>query len=147
METITYATFILGIILGSGMLFAVIYNYIQKQIIPVGALVLTAFGTLLLGLSIWQSARITMGPEGNFSAEFERFKQEIVEEVDRKDAELKEEVRAEVKENLVLNERTLNKLDQKIMLVANEANLQPQTIDEIKNLRLRNLEYIVLPTD
>ncbi len=135
MEAITYATFILGIILGSGMLFAVIYNYLKKQIIPVGALVLTAFGTLLLGLSIWQSARITMGPDGNFSAEFERFKQEISEEVDKKNEIAKMEVREEVQAELTETRAVMN---EKITMLATEIELDPQIIDEIKALKVKD---------
>lgn len=81
MNTVTLVTFILGMILGTSMITVSTYVYYRKQVFPIGAIVMTVFGTLLLGLSIWQSAKIQVGADGNISASFEKFKQEVKEEV------------------------------------------------------------------
>jgi hypothetical protein len=77
METLATVTFILGMILGSTMLGVATYVYYKRQVFPVGAIIMTVFGTLLLGLSIWQSAKIQIGADGNVTATFEKLKKEI----------------------------------------------------------------------
>jgi len=65
-------TFIVGIILGPVLLIATVYVYIKHRRFGLGGVVLTVFGTILIGLSIWQSVELTIGPKGDFSAKFKQ---------------------------------------------------------------------------
>ncbi len=72
MDNLTMATIILGLIIGSVMLIATTFVYVRHQTFSLGGSILTAFGTLLLGLSIWQSVEFTVGPDGGISASFKK---------------------------------------------------------------------------
>lgn len=69
---ITIVTLILGLILGTVLLSAAVYVYIKHQVFALGGSVLTVFGTILLGLSIWQSVELTIRPEGGITAKFKQ---------------------------------------------------------------------------
>lgn len=85
-------------IFGSLMLSVATYIYFKRQIFPLGAIIMVVFGTLLLGLSIWQSAKIQVGANGNVIASFEKVEKQIrdkSQEVDQKIDNLKKAINAD----------------------------------------------------
>lgn len=96
METLTVITFILGMIFGSLMLGVATFIYFKRQIFPFGAIIMVVFGTLLLGLSIWQSAKIQVDADGNVTASFEKMEKQMREksqEVDQKIDDIKKAIK------------------------------------------------------
>lgn len=96
-------------ILGSAMIIVATFVYWKKQIFPVGAIVMTVFGTLLLGLSIWQSAKIQVGADGNLTASFEKLRQEVKAEVKQSNQAVTEKIE-DLKATVSTDSSTLNKL-------------------------------------
>lgn len=109
MDTLSLITFVLGMILGSAMIIVATFVYWKKQIFPVGAIVMTVFGTLLLGLSIWQSAKIQVGADGNLTASFEKLRQEVKAEVKQSNQAVTEKIE-DLKATVSTDSSTLNKL-------------------------------------
>ena len=61
MDQVKLAAEIAGIALGCAMLVVSFIVYLRKQVFGVGGSVLTTFGFLLLGLSIWSSVELSVG--------------------------------------------------------------------------------------
>lgn len=78
--TIETIALILGLILGPAMLLMVSIAFLLGHAFGLGGATLTLVGALLMGLSIWRSVRIRVSP-GAVEASFERFKEEVREEV------------------------------------------------------------------
>ncbi len=74
MQNITIA---LGMIFGSAMLSAVVWNYVQRQTFGSGGIVMIPFGVLLIGLALWRTAAISVSPEGGIKVELEQVKAEV----------------------------------------------------------------------
>ena len=66
------ATLITGIIIGAICLLAAVHNHIRYQNFGLGGVVLVAFGSMLLGLSIWKSIEISIDTKGNITAKYQR---------------------------------------------------------------------------
>jgi Skp family chaperone for outer membrane proteins len=66
----TLIALILGLIIGTMMIFASVYVFLKYRIFSLGGSVLTVLGAVLLGMSIWQSIEVSVGPEGGFTAKF-----------------------------------------------------------------------------
>jgi len=79
--TIEPIALIMGLVLGSAMLLIVSIAFLLGHAFGLGGTTLTLVGALLMGLSIWRSVRIRVSPAGGFEASFERFKEEVREEV------------------------------------------------------------------
>lgn len=92
MNILALLTFILGMILGSTMIVVATYVYWKRQVFPIGAIVMTVFGTLLLGLSIWQSVKVQIGADGSLTTSFEKLKQEVKEEVKQSNQSVSEKI-------------------------------------------------------
>lgn len=73
-------TLILGLLLGSIMLCTVLYVYIKRQIFGMGGSVLTTFGVLLLGLSLWKSVEVSVTSDGGIQAKFEALEKVVKKE-------------------------------------------------------------------
>ena len=59
-QAIVYIALITGNLFGALMLGAVTFVYVKRQHFGLGSSVLTVFGTLLVGISVWQTAEITI---------------------------------------------------------------------------------------
>ena len=76
-NTILFMTLILGLILGTIMLCVVLFVYVKKQTFGFGGSILTTFGVLLLGLSLWKSVEVSVTPDGGIQAKFQALEQRI----------------------------------------------------------------------
>ena len=52
---------LVGLIVGSAVLGSVCYVWVRQQVFGMGGTVLSAFGTVLIGLSVWSNIQITIG--------------------------------------------------------------------------------------
>lgn len=68
---IIQTTLIMGIIIGAICLLAAVHNYTRYQYFGLGGVVLVAFGSMLLGLSIWQSVELSIDAKGNITAKYQ----------------------------------------------------------------------------
>ena len=68
---VTNMVIIAGLILGSLAIISVCWVWVSKQVMGTGGGVLSFFGVMLVGLSIWSRASVEVSPEG-VRAEFER---------------------------------------------------------------------------
>jgi len=71
---INEVTLVMGIVIGSICVLSAVHNHVRFQSFGLGGVVLTAFGTLLLGLSIWQSVELSIDAKGNFTAAYKQYK-------------------------------------------------------------------------
>lgn len=92
--------FIVGLILGSLAMLSVCWVWVRKQVFGPGGGVLSFFGVLLAGLSLWSRASVELTPDG-FRAEFERLQQEI-NQVVRKSEQISQEVAAVAEVNQLI---------------------------------------------
>jgi hypothetical protein len=77
--------FYVGIILGSTLLLCSVYVFVKRQIFGLAGIVLIAFGSFLVGLSIWTSFEFSLNKDGSVTA---KYSQEIKEDLGAKTAEL-----------------------------------------------------------
>ena len=77
---VVYVALITGNLIGLFMIGAVILVYVKHRKFGFGGSVLTIFATLLIGLSIWQTAEITISPQGGLEAKIESKIKTIIEE-------------------------------------------------------------------
>ncbi len=106
---------VVGLILGAVLVLAAVVVGIKKQGFAYGEILITAFGVVLVGLSLWSRVSLELG---QFRAEFESLK-EGVQEV----AEAAAVVSAEV---IKLDKAATTQRDQVAILVR---SLKPQTLD------------------
>lgn len=64
MENIPVAAVILGMILGTLMIGAVMWTWLRTKVFGVGGAMFTIFGVLLIGLSLWTTVRIKVSADG-----------------------------------------------------------------------------------
>lgn len=64
------AAIITGMVIGSLTLLTVLIVYLRTQKFALGGSVLTVFGTILLGLSIWVNIEVSIGKNGVIEARF-----------------------------------------------------------------------------
>lgn len=61
---------ITGLILGSAMIVVMLLVYFKTHKFAFGGAVLTVFGTILIGLSIWANIEVSIGVDGGLEARF-----------------------------------------------------------------------------
>ena len=74
---ILFIALILGIVFGSLMLCCLLFVYIKHKKFGLGSSVLTVFGVMLLGFSIWKTADISVTLEGKIEAKFEALTKQV----------------------------------------------------------------------
>lgn len=98
---ITNMAFIAGLILGSLAIVSVCWVWVRNQVLGAGGGILSFFGVILVGLSIWSSASVEVSPEG-FRAEFERLEEEV-KEVAVRSQQISNDVEAVAEANRVIS--------------------------------------------
>ena len=116
--------FIAGLILGSLAIVSVCWVWVRSQVLGPGGGVLSFFGVLLVGLSIWSSASVELTPEG-FRAQFERLQEEVTQ-VAEKSEQISEEVEAVAKVN--------NAITREIQVVAENLAVNKTQFLELTNV-------------
>ena len=86
------AAIILGLIFGSAMLAVACLKYYKHGLFALGGSVLTVFGVLLLGLSIWTTVDIKVSPQGQIEARFEKTVEMAVEKVEQTTQKFQREI-------------------------------------------------------
>ncbi|MDO3379142.1 hypothetical protein [Geoalkalibacter halelectricus] len=125
MEIIDLA-FVVGLVLGTLAILSVCWVWIKRQILGTGGAMLSLVGVLLVGLSVWSSARFAISPEG-FEAEFSRLEQRVNEVAHSSNA-LREEVLA-VAENVETSRTQFLHLTEAL---ETRRALPPQTLEEVR---------------
>ena len=74
---IVFTALILGLVFGSLMLCSLLFVYIKHKTFGLGGSVLTVFGVMLLGLSIWKTVEISITPKGEIEAKFEALEKRV----------------------------------------------------------------------
>ncbi|ALP53287.1 hypothetical protein Tel_09025 [Candidatus Tenderia electrophaga] len=134
--------FIAGLVLGSLAIVSVCWVWIQKQVLGAGGGVLSFFGVLLVGLSLWTSASVEVTPEG-FRAEFERLEREV-QQVAQKSQQIGQEVESVAQAN--------NALSREVKVVAENLKVNKsqfleltQTLQQRQLLDQQQLEQLNAP--
>src|SRR5690348_2161437 len=63
---------ILGMLLGTLMIVSVVWIWIKQQTFAFGGSILTVFGVVLVGLSIWGTVTVKVSPDGAIETTFEQ---------------------------------------------------------------------------
>jgi hypothetical protein len=121
---ITNMAFITGLILGSLAIMSVCWVWVRSQVLGTGGGVLSFFGVLLVGLSIWSSASVEVTPEG-FRAEFERLEKEV-NEVAVRSQQVSDEVQAVAEAN--------NAISREIQVVAENIDVNKAQFLQLTNV-------------
>jgi uncharacterized protein (UPF0335 family) len=92
--------FMAGLILGCLIIISVCWVWIRSQVLGLGGGMLSFFGVLLVGLSVWSSASVQVSPEG-FYAEFERLEREV-SKISLRSQQISDDVRVVAEANQVI---------------------------------------------
>ena len=139
--SITSAALILGLILGSLMLISVVFVFAKHQAFGMGGTLMTPFGVLLLGLSIWKTAEISVTPEGGLAAKFESLEQQVAD-INEEQKTTSEQVRQVSNQSqrfnasIVALQRQTQVLDQQRVALLKDLDTSKQAI---KALQLRRI--------
>lgn len=66
-----------GLVVGLLMLLGVCYVYVARSAFGLGGVVLSVFGVVLMGLSIWKTVEITISANGDITAKFARLERQV----------------------------------------------------------------------
>jgi len=80
---IIFVALILGIVLGTTMLGVVIFVYAKKQSFGLGGSILTPFGVLLIGMSIWKTIDISVSADGGIQAKFQALEKKVESDLEQ----------------------------------------------------------------
>lgn len=83
--------FIAGLILGSLVIMSVCWVWVRNQVLGIGGGILSFFGVLLVGLSVWSSASVEVSADG-FSARLDKLQNEV-QVVVRNNQEISEDIK------------------------------------------------------
>lgn len=72
----TTVVFGVGLVLGSAMIGTVCMVYLKKQLMGFGGAVLTIFGVVLVGLSVWSTVQVKVSKDG-FEVELDKLAQRV----------------------------------------------------------------------
>ena len=116
---IVFAALILGIVFGSLMLCCLLFVYIKHKKFGLGGFVLTVFGVMLLGFSIWKTAEISVTLDAKIEAKFQALTKRV------------EDVRE------IVNSTTA-RVDE-VREIANSTTVKVEEIDKAQNLVFREI--------
>jgi hypothetical protein len=125
---ILFIALILGIVFGSLMLCCLLFVYIKHKKFGFGGFVLTVFGVMLLGFSIWKTAEISVTLYAKIEAKFEALTKRVedVREITNSTTAIVDEVRE----------------------IASSATAKVEEIDKTQNLVIReimNVQGSIIP--
>ena len=103
---IVFTALILGLVFGSLMLCSLLFVYIKHKAFGLGGAVLTVFGVMLLGLSIWKTVEISVTPKGEIDAKFEVLEKRVEDVREIADSTTAKVEEIDTAQNLVIREIT-----------------------------------------
>jgi hypothetical protein len=133
---IQLVSFAFGLLLGSILLLASVHNFIKYRTFGLGGSVLTVFGTMLVGLSLWSQFEITID-QGKLSARYI-----LSQELGQRAAQVNNQI-AEIRKKLDYHEQDIAVIRQAIPA----ASVPPEQSQQRKEKELlfqRNSTYSVL---
>lgn len=144
-SSISDITLIIGIILGSAMLLGVIFVYVKNQTYGMGGTSLTVFGTLLIGLSIWKTAEISITPEGGLQAKFEAIERELMfVKQQSKDQNHKHQQQIQT---LVTENNSLKTTSADLVKTINSVKAESIDLKRLNNENIKKIQTLTLQTD
>ena len=142
----TTVVFGVGLVLGSAMIGTVCMVYFKKQVMGFGGSVLTIFGVVLVGLSVWSTVQVRVSKEG-LEVELDKLAQRVghVEET----AIVVAEGLASVATNAETDRRQFNTLSRELAEsevlrpeAARVLEVQPDRIMRVDPERLREMSEV-----
>ena len=154
---IVFAALILGIVIGSLILCCLLFVYIEHKKFGLGGFVLTVFGVMLLGFSIWKTAEISVTLDAKIEAKFQALSKRVedVREIANSTTAKVEEI--DKTQNLVIREimnvqgsiipegeieakfEALEKQVNEVRDIANSTTVKVEEIDQAQNLVIREV--------
>jgi hypothetical protein len=101
---IVFTALILGLVFGSLMLCSSLFVYIKHKTFGLGGAVLTVFGVILLGLSIWKTVEVSVKLEGEIEAKFEALEKRVEDVREIADSTTAKVEEIDKAQNLVIRE-------------------------------------------
>jgi septal ring factor EnvC (AmiA/AmiB activator) len=89
---LTQIAFIVGMVFGAFMIGSVCVVYLKRSTFGMGGGTLSVLGVLLIGMSVWSTARIEVSPEGGLKLQVEKL-QERLDDVEERAEEISGDVR------------------------------------------------------
>jgi septal ring factor EnvC (AmiA/AmiB activator) len=74
---LTQVAFLVGMVVGAVMIGSVCVAYVKRSSFGMGGSMLSVLGVLLIGMSVWSTARIEVSPEGGLKLEVEKLRQQV----------------------------------------------------------------------
>ena len=90
---LTQVAFIVGMVVGVGMIGTVCIAYVKRSTFGMGGGTLSVLGVLLIGMSVWSTARFEVSPEGGLKLELEKLREQV-ENVEERAEEISGEVQS-----------------------------------------------------
>ena len=103
---IVFTALILNLVFGSLMLCSLLFVYIKHRTFGLGYSVLTVFGVMLLGISIWKTVEISVTLEGEIEAKFEALEKRVEDVREIADSTTTKVEEIDKAQNLVIREIT-----------------------------------------
>ena len=103
---IVFTALILNLVFGSLMLCSLLFVYIKHRTFGLGGSVLTVFGVMLLGISIWKTVEISVTLEGEIEAKFEALEKRVEDVREIADSTTTKVEEIDKAQNLVIREIT-----------------------------------------
>lgn len=89
---LTQVAFVVGMVVGVAMVGTVCIAYVKRSTFGMGGGTLSVLGVLLIGMSVWSTARFEVSPEGGLKLELEKLREQV-EHVEERAEEISGEVR------------------------------------------------------
>jgi len=93
--------FVAGLVLGCLIIVSVCWVWVRRQVLGMGGGLLSFFGVVLVGLSVWSSASVEVSADG-FRAEFEQLEKQV-ESVALRSQKISDEVRVVADANMAMS--------------------------------------------
>ena len=157
---IVFTALILGLVFGSLMLCSLLFVYIKHKTFGLGGSVLTVFGVMLLGLSIWKTVEISITLEGEIEAKFEALEKRVEDVREIADSTTTKVEEIDKAQNLVIREITnvrssvtpegeievkfeaLEKRVEDVREIADSTTTKVEEIDKAQNLVIREITNV-----
>lgn len=121
--------FYFGLFLGSALLLSAVFVFVTRQAFGLGGVVLIAFGSFLVGWSIWTSFEVSVGADGSVTAKYTR----IAEDIGAKAADFNGSIE--------LLKRRINELTQDVSALKTATPAAAPSQEQIAKREVRDQEF------
>jgi len=122
--------FYFGLLLGSALLLSAVFVFVTRQAFGLGGVVLIAFGSFLVGWSIWTSFEVSVGADGSVTA---KYTQRITEDIGAKAADFNGSIE--------LLKRRIDELTQDVSALKTATPAAARSQEQIAKREVRDQEF------